>query len=311
MKEKVSLTSLFPGSVGTNFFVLIFGIVLAVCAFSAQISDTPASLLAGFGSSMFLAGFLGLINVKVLSEEVHKTTIQPIEDAKLLAEIHTAGITGVTRNRNIAKIKLISSINNENEEIVIVGSSLKGLIGVGQNPVGDNMQVRNALINALKRGTKVKILMTNPEVAHHRATQEGRNQGDIEEEILKNLISIIMLKNEIKSDKLEIQLYKGTPTIFMVCTSNFMMINPYPYYSTAFGSFSFMIRGNSVMHKGYYESHYQNAWGDTNLSQAIEDNIVKAKFQVTEFIDGTNQHGENIIPTDAKKNELRDLLTKI
>jgi hypothetical protein len=310
MRSNKGFGELFPGSVATSSVMLTVGVILAVCSFLPGIHGTVASLLAGLGSCMFLAGFIGLINVRVLANEVRRVTSQPFEDTVLLSQVRGSGIEGIFRDRANVLERIIPVLEEENREIVIVGSSLKGLIGVGYNAVGEDQRVRDILVNALERNVPINILMTNPMVAHHRSQQEGRLDGDIEAEILENLMYLTKLKynNPNIAEKLTIKLYNGTPTIFMLCTPSLMMINPYPYYSTAYGSFSFIIRGGSDLYRGYFGSHYQRAWTDTRLGVLISENIDLAVRQIKEFIEGTNPHGRKIIPDVNKQRELLEKL---
>jgi len=313
MQDNEGIMSLFPGSVATNSVVLVLGIILVLCSLLPGTSGKAASILTGLGSAMFLAGFLGLIHARALAKEVHKVVSLPFEETMLLTQLHWAGIEWISRERADFGEKIISALEKEINEIVIVGSSLKGLIGVGYNAVGQAQRIREALINALKRGTQLNILMTNPKIAHHRSKQEGRVNGDIEAEILENLMYLIRLKhnNPNIAPKLKIGLYDGTPTIFMLCTSNLMMINPYPYYSTAYSSFSFLIKGGSALYRGYYQSHYREAWTDTKMTLYISENIDLAMEQIKDLIEGTNPLGKKIIPDAAKEKALLEEWNKL
>lgn len=313
MQDNKGIRSLFPGSVATNSIILVFGIILVLCSLLLRTSGVVASILTGLGSAMFLAGFLGFINVSVLANEVHKVTGLPFEERTLLNQIYWAGIKWISRERADLQEKIISALEEEINDIVIVSSSLKGLIGLGYSTVGQAQEIRKVLINALKRGVYLNILMTSPGIAHHRSNQEGRADGDIEAEILENLMYLIKLKHDNPkiAPKLKIELYDGTPTIFMLCTSNLMLINPYPYYSTAYSSFSFLIKGGSALYRGYYQSHYRAAWTDTKMTTPISENIDLAIKQIQELIVAINPHGRDIIPDADKRKELFGKLKQI
>ena len=313
MQDKKGIGFLFPGSLSTNLVVLIIGIILSICSLLSEITGTAASLLATLGASMFLAGFLGLINIRILANEVRRVIYQPFVDYALLYQIRASGIEGVFRDRANALPRIITVIEEEYKEIVIVGSSLKGLLGLGYSAVGQDQRLREVLVKDLKRGVSINILMTHPKVAHHRSKQEGRLDGDIEAEIIENLMYLIKLKHDNPeiAEKLTIKLYNGTPTIFMLCTQNLMMLNPYPYYSTTYSSFSFLIRGNSDLYEAYFTSHYQRAWTDTRLSELINKDINVAIEQIKKFIEGNNPHNRKIIPDIEKQKELREKLEKV
>lgn len=291
------ISYLFPGNLGSNVIILILGIISVIIAFLSFTDILISSLLMGVGAPLFLAGFLGIVNLKILSTEISKVISPSIDDLNLMIQIRTSGIEGVKGDRDRMIDKMFYEFKEESQEIVIVGSSLKGLIGVGYDATGRNKKIRELIINALNKGVIINILMTNPEVAHHRSQQEGRDAGGIESEIIKNLMYLTNVRKKLKSKSknLHVKLYRGTPTIFMISTSNHMIINPYPYYSTAYGSFSFMIRGNSDLYRGYYKSHFQMAW-DSGLSEALDTNLTSARNQIEKYIKGKNEHGKDIIP---------------
>ncbi|MBE0637220.1 MAG: hypothetical protein IH598_01715 [Bacteroidales bacterium] len=303
---------LFPGNLGANVIIVVFGIIMIIAAFLAKLDSTTSSLLVAVGASLFIAGFLGIVHLKVLSIEINKVASQPIEDLNLMTQIRSSGIEGVSDDRDRLIDKMMYDIKEENDEIVIVGSSLKGLIGVGYNSSGSNQKFRDLLIDLLEKNVKINILMTNPEIAHHRSQQEGRDPGGIEAEIIKNLMYFTKIRNEhkTKAQNLNIKLYRGTPTIFMIALSKNMMINPYPYYSTAYNSYSFLIRGGSDLYRGYFKSHYQMAW-DSSQSESIPSDINLAKAQIEKFINGKNEHESDIIQKSESKTELMHELNQL
>lgn len=97
----------------------------------------------------------------------------------------------------------------------------------------------------------------------------------------------------------------------MVSSTNLMLLNPYPYYSTAYGSFLFIIRSNSDLYKSYYFTHFQNAWNDRELNEHIDDNKDLAKQKIEYFIKGNNFHGRLIIPHNYQQNNLLKKLEQI
>jgi hypothetical protein len=306
--------SLFPGSNSINILLFGLSIILGFCAFIVfNDNSVVSSLLIGLSGSMFIAGFVGYINIQVLSNEVHRVTSQPFEDSRLLSIVRGSGIEDICKNRSLALEKLIFLLEEEDREIVIVGSSLKGLIGVGSSAVGHNKLIRDIFESSLRRNVDINLLMTSPRVADHRSKQEGRIEGDIESEILENLMYLIKIKfaSSKHSSHLNIKLYNGTPTIFMIATPNLMMLNPYPYYSTAYGSFSFIIRSDSDLYKTYYMSHYQSAWSDIVLNEQIDNNKNLAKKQIDNFIKGKNSHSRLIIPQRNRQNDLLNKLSQI
>lgn len=142
----------FPGATASNWIVMILGVVLAIISvLIPQENDTVLiSLFGGLGSAMFLAGFIGLINVNILSKELRTITTQPFEEVSLMLKLRRSGISDICRCRTDANMKIINDLANEQSEFVIIGSSLKGLIGVGYSVDQHSSGVRNAIIDAMK-----------------------------------------------------------------------------------------------------------------------------------------------------------------
>jgi hypothetical protein len=306
---------LFPGSVATSLVIIVLGIVMAVLPLISGMGGLAvAPLLSGLGSAMFIAGFLGLIYVTILAEEFKKITDQPLEQLTLLSKIQHFGLCDIFRNRLEGTEAILSSLRDENKQFIITGTSLKGLVGMALNEEDEYGAFWQELKDALKRKVKVNILLTNPGMAHHRSRQEGRLDGEIEAEIIENLIYLVLFKieNPNLAEYLSIRLYNGTPSIFMMCTSKKMLINPYPYYATAYNSHSFLIEGGSALYTSYYHSHYRSAWLDSGLNVEIAEDPKEVVKQIQEIIN-QNSHENNklIIPDEAKRNSLLQILYSI
>jgi hypothetical protein len=220
--------------------------------------------------------------------------------------LHAFGLRQVVGTRLQSLQGIRRELDSEGKEIVIIGSSLKGIIGVGGDSAGEQNLVRISLIDALKRNVRIKMLVTHPEVAHHRSKQEGRERGEIEREIIDNLIYLTKERRDSKEveSNLEIKLYNGAPTIFLLCTSRAMFFNPYTFYSKAYESLCFEAEAGSGIYEHYYHNHYLAAWNDNKLTIRV-----KAETQqLRALINGKNQHNEPIIPDDETK---EDLLTRL
>jgi hypothetical protein len=298
---------MFPGAVATNVVILVIGIVMAVIPLTPGFKGPVALLLTGLGSAAFLAGFSGLVNASILSEEYRRLTDQPFDQLMLLSKIQTAGIADVFRNRLEGTSKIVQSLTEENSQFFVVGTSLKGLIGVAFDEEDEYADIWKALKDAMQRKVKINIIMTNPGVAHYRSRAEGRPDGAIESEIIENLIYLIMYKmeNPKLTDYIKIKLYNGPPSLFMMGTTRKMLVNPYPNYTTASSTFSFLIDGGSPLFAAYYHSHYRAVWLDAGATIDINDDPKEAAKQVQELINMTN-HDKNtlIIPDESKRNSM-------
>jgi hypothetical protein len=307
MKPGIGMRKMFPGAVATNVVMIALGIIMAVLPLTPGLGGRVAVLLTSLGSAAFLAGFIGLVNVSILSEEYRRLTDQPFDQLMLLSKIQTSGIIDVFRNRSEGISRIMESLAEENSQFLIVGTSLKGLIGVAFDEEDEYSDVWRVIKEALQRKVKVNILLINPGLAHHRSRPEGRPEGEIETEIIENLIYLVMYKMENPkfADYLKIKIYDGTPTLFMMSTTRKMLINPYPYYATASNSFSLLIEGGSPIYASYYHSHYRAAWLDSKSTVDIHDDPKEAAKQIQELINMTN-HDKNtlIIPDENKRNSM-------
>lgn len=221
------------------------------------------------------------------------------------------GLERIHKNRSSCNSVIQDAFALENTnlgKIRIVGSSLKGFIGIGleaQN--SEHFENRIALETALAKGVNIRVLMTHPVFAKYRAKQEGRGPGEIELEIIENLIYLLSLKDKSSSSDLEIRLFQGTPTIFMIATKKIMIINPYPYYQTAYSSFLYELKGGSDMHTYYYEAQYRETWlkGEPRKDSVNYDKVIEIinmehldlapdkKAELLEKINDVRNHKDN------------------
>jgi len=312
MKPFSKSSDIFPGGIAFNVLLIILGSVISLFAFTRE-AGKLVGYCEAFGSALFVAGFVGFLNVRLLSKEVNRIVEEPFENISFIHTIRGAGIENIYRNRVRSIEEMIKSMDIEEQEIIIVGCSLKGLIGVGFDAIGEQSKFREGIVHALKKNIGINILLTDPRYACFRAVQEARNVGDIEAEIIENLLYFIRLRyqNPRKASNLKIKLFHGTPTIFLLATSKLMVINPYPYFSTAFGSFSFELWGGSEMYKAYYYSHYSRAWTTPGTTTDISNEFTSACVQIKALIEEVNQHNLPVIPDKEKKQRLLNMLKEI
>lgn len=178
-------------------------------------------------------------------------------------------------------------IPSDEREITIVGSSMKGLIGEADEEgniidKGESKRdFRDRLKKALKNGWTVKIAMTHPAFADLRSLAERRDPGDIKAEIIGTLRYLLTTFEEniveatSKTDDedyqnrkgvMEIVLYQGSPTMFILSTSEAMLINPYLHSTTAMENVCMEIHpvplpGGFNLYRVIYGSHIERIWG--------------------------------------------------
>jgi len=315
-----------PGSFSVLSLLFFIGLITTFLSFFVDSHNDKAALIAvltGLGTAMIISSILGIINDKVLVGEIDKVSKLSVDDMAFLNKVKSAGIRNLFRDRRDTIKLILEKLREEKTRIINVGSSLKGILGVGTSVEGSAREFREALSEALGRGVNVYILMTNPDVAHHRQEQEGRMNGDIEYEIFENMIFLWRLKykNDKFIEKLNLKLYSGTPTIFLLCTSTSMMFNPYPYHSTAYNSYSFIVQDDTDLYKLYYNAHFREAWNSTRATLKIEGNTKKSddkednakqKLQaaniILKMIYSDNPHCYEIIPDETRRARLVEMI---
>ncbi len=119
-------------------------------------------------------------------------------------------------------------------KLIVVGSSLLGL-RMYITKLSQYLRWRKG-----REGYETKLLLTHPCFSALREDQEKRSQGQIRKEIQDTLR---YLEKDCALDlNMSIRFYKGTPTCFMIVTSNAMLLNPYPYQTEAYRAFCLEVR---------------------------------------------------------------------
>lgn len=176
------------------------------------------------------------------------------DEMSLLNSAKKAGLYGLYHSRREALGAFLTFIKPEKHEIVIVGSSLRGLL---HSPDREYELAREELHRKNADGVTLRFLLTHPLVGDMRARQENRPFGAIGREIIRSL-QILLLDWKVNPDS--IRLYKGTPTCFGLRTGQHMLLNAYPYMKEAFASPCFIAAKGGYLYDHYDNSHFQ-AWG--------------------------------------------------
>ena len=190
--------------------------------------------------------------------------------------------------------RMIDIIQKEKKDIVIVSASMKGLF--------EKHEFINVILNALKQGVRVDILLSHPEFLYTRNYQEHRSFGDLEAEFFYSLKIIL---NSVHTDaafskNMRIRVYRGAPTMFMLATSEVMIISPYTHTYSAYEWPCFLISRESPLFEKYYSSHFMRAW-DSSLSVEIEE----ADRDLEKLIFETTKKHKDLA---EKSNKLKDIL---
>jgi hypothetical protein len=205
----------------------------------------------------------------LLRDRMEEVLRRYAEEIELLKSVRHAGVIGLYKRREIAVKAFSRYIDEESQEIFIVGSSLKGLL-----QKEEYKEIAGKLRFKMERGlVRLKFLLTHPIVADLRASQENRRPTEIGLEVIKSLETL----KEWGVDCANVRLYLGTPTCFAIKTTRQMLINPYPYISVSFDSPCFILEYSSESgsdRPGYvfdeFNSRHFGAW-DTDLAVHISN----------------------------------------
>jgi len=227
---------------------------------------------------------------RIIDESVRSIVDNYRNEIDFLKSSKQAGIIGVYISRAEAVGAFLPFLEEEKKEILLLGSSLKGLL------LEFDTEYENARA-LLKRknsdGVKIRFLLTHPIVADLRAKQENREYKDIGKEILKSLSTLID-DNDWKIEPKNIKLYIGTPTCFGIKTASTMLLNTYPYMKEAYASPCLIIKKPGYLFEHFLSSHFK-AWDSSmaiNIPKSItelENNLEHYANQIKKFMIFENQ----------------------
>jgi len=119
----------------------------------------------------------------IIQDKVETILRRYSEEIELLKLMRHAGVTGIFKRREMALKAFAKALDEEAKEIMIIGSSLKGLLQKEEySSIAGKLRFK-----ANEGKTTVKFLLTHPIVADLRASQENRRAGEIAREILVSL----------------------------------------------------------------------------------------------------------------------------
>jgi len=172
-------------------------------------------------------------------------------------QVNELGLVGIYPNRGEALGHFVTPLEREirsGGRLWIVGSSLKGFC---TQTIG-RIDAVKAVSQALAASCDVRVLCTHPTQADARAEQEGRKFGAIYLEISVSLANL----KEAGLRRQNVRFSKGAPTVFGICTSDHMLLNPYPYGNEAFLNFSMIVKKTfkDGIFNRYLQDHFEKSW---------------------------------------------------
>jgi hypothetical protein len=217
-----------------------------------------------------------------IKEEIQAIVQDYRDEIGMLRSLRGAGVIRPYRNRVTALNSFASAIDDEKREIMVVGSSLKGLLKKEEyKPTADKLRFKQA-----QGKVAVKFLLTHPMVADLRAGQEGRRSSEIGKEIIESLETL----RDWKIPPENVRLYRGTPTCFAIKTEKQMLLNPYPYGEVAYNSPCLIVQTSDENESYFYhefdQSHF-SAW-DTKVAVKItnyDETIQQLQHDLARYAD--------------------------
>lgn len=253
-----------------------------MCLFFSVFLNPKSTIFAvslGLGVALLPAGLISIItaacsstligdSLEIALQKTSKDLQSTIEGLKVTSTyLNTSrelGVVMVYGNRNQALRPFLNHLElyaghkspeGGEKKIVFVGSSLKGVIE-------DNPSLATQLERILELGKEecqFHFLLTHPQFSAFRENQEDRPAGGIAKEILH---AIAWLEDR-DIPRNNIRLYKGTPTNFMIASSERMLVNPYPYEREAYKCYCLELENNQSdesIFTSYWNNHYYRPW---------------------------------------------------
>jgi len=161
----------------------------------------------------------------------------------LFAVSQMVGIETAYENREIALLERDASGESAKSFLKHLKSEPK-LIVVGSSLLGLRMYITKLAQYLSERNDhpdyETKFLLTHPCFTSLREDQEKRGSGQIQKEVQDTLRFLEKEGGLALQDS--VRFYMGTPTCFMILTSNAMLLNPYPYQTEAYKAFCLEVR---------------------------------------------------------------------
>jgi len=249
--------------------------------------DPLGTVLFALGTSIGPVAIIGLIYENLLkdslreaalrsysefSETAFKNTLTELavqkhnleELIKRLLHIGNVGLVGVFPERRYAFAYIEEAIATEDKEIIIVGTSFRGLFW----PSPGEEKIMNLLSEKIQNNScDVKFVLTHPAFAHLRQSLEAVQRRD-NFHIAQEILATVKILRDAGVPHNNIRFVKGTPTIFGFMTSKMLLLNPYPLQLQAYSSLTFLIdsnNGENPVYRAFERSHFRGVWDGNNV----------------------------------------------
>ncbi len=199
-------------------------------------------------------------------------------------------------------------------KINIVSSSARGLIGYLDREDNEIQKKWRELIT--KHPRNFQILLTHPAYAHLRQPAEERSSGDIEMEILKTAMYLLMVAGMSNNEQ---RFYRGSPTVFLIQVNKHYLLNIYPYGKMAMNTLclEFESANENSYVSDFSRMHFHHTWNFLQQNSKVVDNkplvegISDFSHILTAFSECTTLNCNNLRLTKDQVNELDTFFLEI
>jgi nucleoside 2-deoxyribosyltransferase len=203
--------------------------------------------------------------VKGISQEVLENRERD-RDLFRFTKQRNLGVVGVYPDRKQAFTGFRDEWDREEQTIDIVSSTFEGFRKFVGEPGHELIAMK------LESGCRIRLLCTHPDYLSFRAEYENVTEQSIEHQLHETISQLQALDAQAKGT-LEIRLFRAPPTCFLIKTSSFMLLNPYPYMLTAYSSFAVLVRKTGQregIFEIYSDYHFERAWA---RSERIDEQL--------------------------------------
>lgn len=204
-------------------------------------STSVLAVVAPFVLGVLVTAFVGWWSTHQMNKSFRESRNLISQITGLFKASQMVGIDTAYENRGVALLERDVTGEDagsflhhlkDDSKLIVVGSSLLGLRTYVPR-LGQYIQARKA------NNWETKFLLTHPCFSNSREDQEKRSEGQIRKEIQGTIDFLTDCGLDLDGC---LRFYKGTPTCFMIVTSNAMLLNPYPYQTEAYKAFCLEVR---------------------------------------------------------------------
>lgn len=248
-----------------SLFTISVGLGLVIYSYISPTKGLIISITNDVGLALFTSGLIGLALEYQTREQFLddlKDTLSSLTGTSVLtASIQELGVRRIYPSRAGIDLQkhLISA--KPKSEIRIIGVSIRTFSGA---------EMEKVLVQKLKEGCKIKMLTIDPdsEAVVQRAREEGHEFKWLKSEIQSTLT---MYENMLQGvpekfrPNFELGYYTSSPSHFILCVNNFMIVSPYLVGNRGFDCPHFEIDFKKGGIYQQYLEHFNMLWASRKI----------------------------------------------